>query len=135
MLVVLVVLGLAIAILVERGPARSVGFDLRSSAADVAQMLRRARAQAIATNRITSFGLDSASRSYGVDGTFGTALPPEVALAITTAAGGPPRSQAAIRFAPDGSSSGGRVVLVARGRRRQVVVDWLTGRVRITDAP
>ena len=37
----------------------------------------------------------------------------------------------AIRFFPDGSSSGGRLTLRADGRSAHVEVDWLTGRVSI----
>ena len=36
-----------------------------------------------------------------------------------------------IRFHPDGSSSGGRVVLASGRREATVVVDWLTGRVHV----
>ncbi len=35
-----------------------------------------------------------------------------------------------IRFAADGSGSGGRVRLFAGGREASIEVDWLTGRVR-----
>lgn len=38
-----------------------------------------------------------------------------------------------IRFHADGSSSGGSVVLTSGRREAIVTVDWLTGRVRITD--
>ena len=40
---------------------------------------------------------------------------------------------AAIRFFPDGGSTGGRVVLGFGDRERAVDVDWLTGRVRLND--
>ncbi len=122
MLVVLVILGLSIALILARGPAQSGGFDLQSAAETVAQQLRLARSEAIATDRITTF-------------TGNTALPPEVAMAMTTATGGKPRPLRAISFAPDGSSSGGRVVLIARGHERQILVDWLTGRISLADAP
>lgn len=42
--------------------------------------------------------------------------------------------EAAISFAPDGSSSGGRVVLSVGDRREAIDVDWLTRRVSVTDA-
>jgi general secretion pathway protein H len=38
-----------------------------------------------------------------------------------------------IRFHPDGSSSGGRIVLTSGRREAAVTVDWLTGRVRVVD--
>jgi general secretion pathway protein H len=134
MLVVLVILGLTVALIVSRGPARSTGFDLRATAGDIAQQLRLARSEAIAADRITRFTVDPADRRYETNGVAGPLLPPELALAMTTATGGAPRPLSAITFAPDGSSSGGRVVLVAGARALAVVVDWLTGRVSIADA-
>jgi general secretion pathway protein H len=134
-LVVLVILGLTIALIVARGPARSTGFDLRATADNIAQQLRLARSEAISTDRAATFTLDAADRRYETNGTAGPAIPPEVALAMTTATGGKPQPQRAITFAPDGSSSGGRVLLGAGGHQLAVVVDWLTGRVVVAHAP
>ncbi len=131
---VLVILGLTIALIVSRGPARSTGFDLRATAGDIAQQLRLARSEAIATDRLTRFTLNPAGRRYETNGVAGPLLPPEVAVAMTTETGGKPRPLSAITFAPDGSSSGGRVVLVAGVNAVAVVVDWLTGRVSVTNA-
>ncbi|PIV82132.1 type II secretion system protein GspH, partial [bacterium CG17_big_fil_post_rev_8_21_14_2_50_64_8] len=39
----------------------------------------------------------------------------------------------AIRFYPDGSSTGGRVTLSRGERKYRVDVDWMTGRVKILD--
>lgn len=134
MLVVLVILGLTVALIVSRGPARSTGFDMRATAGDIAQQLRLARSEAIATDRLTRFTLDTADRRYETNGVAGPLLPPEVAVAITTVTGGKPRPLDAITFTPDGSSSGGRVVLVAGQNTVAIIVDWLTGRVSVTNA-
>jgi general secretion pathway protein H len=40
-----------------------------------------------------------------------------------------------LMFFPNGTSTGGRVVLAARDGRRAVSVDWLTGRVTVTSVP
>ena len=62
------------------------------------------------------------------------ALPKELDLKVYTAQTEvSSESKAAIRFYPDGSSTGGRIT-VASGERKYVVdVDWLTGRVSIGD--
>ncbi|WP_284948106.1 GspH/FimT family pseudopilin [Acidisoma cladoniae] len=134
-LVVIVILGLSIALVVSRGPARSVGLDIEGAAGSIAQNLRLARSQAISTDRLVAFTLDPTGRVPIVDGTPGATLAPDVRVTIMTATGGSVRSQPAITFAPDGSSSGGRVILGAGARHLQVLVDWLTGRVNVTDAP
>jgi general secretion pathway protein H len=43
--------------------------------------------------------------------------------------------EAGILFMPDGSSSGGRLVLEARDGRRAIDIDWLTGRITVGAAP
>jgi general secretion pathway protein H len=40
-----------------------------------------------------------------------------------------------LMFFPNGTSSGGRIVLAAADGRRSVYVDWLTGRVTVGAAP
>ncbi len=43
--------------------------------------------------------------------------------------------EAGLMFFPNGTSTGGRVVLAASDGRRAVNVDWLTGRVTVTALP
>jgi general secretion pathway protein H len=40
-----------------------------------------------------------------------------------------------LKFFPNGTSTGGRVVLAAGDGRRAVNIDWLTGRVTVTRLP
>lgn len=42
---------------------------------------------------------------------------------------------AAILFFPNGTSTGGRLVVAARGGKRAIDVDWLTGRVSVSALP
>lgn len=123
MLVVIAVLGLVLGIFIGRGPMRSPALDLRAAAADVAQALRATRARAIATDRASSFALDPAAHRYVAAGV-SHALPAALSAAINAPGG-------VIQFAPDGSSSGGRVTLGEAERAIVVSVDWLTGRVRV----
>lgn len=132
---VLVILALTTAIVATRGPARDSGFDLNTAAENVAAQLRLTRAEAIATDRMTTFSFEPGRRRYNVNGRTGPVLPPEVTLAMETATGGISRPIRAISFSPDGSSSGGQVLLLAHGHRRSVVVNWLTGGVSIADVP
>ena len=125
MIVVLAILGLALALVVTRGPPRSPGLDMRAAASLVARSLREARSQAIAANSPTAVTLDPATGSIAAGGRV-VRLPPDVALSAPAAT---------VSFAPDGSSSGGTVGLAGAGRRFVVAVNWLTGRVSVTEAP
>jgi general secretion pathway protein H len=80
--------------------------------------------------------LDPVRRSWRLDGAAERPLPPEVALALSVAeteATG--QGLGAIRFAPDGSSTGGWIELSDGRRRLQLGIDWLSGRVTLTELP
>ena len=129
MIVVLAVLALAGALVLARGPQRSATLDLRQAASTVAGSLRVARGRAIAANRPVSVLLDANTARVQVAGTPPRSLPAGVGMAVTLPAG-----RNGVVFMPDGSATGGQVVLSTRGRAARVSVDWLSGRVSIADA-
>lgn len=129
MTIVLIILGLALGLVALRGPIRSRGLELRAATQQLAQTLRAARAEAIAGDHAVEVALQPGGYSVGV-GRFHPL--PGFALSATTLLG---TAQPGIRFAADGSSSGGLVALDDGARRARIAVDWLTGRVRIADAP
>ncbi len=156
MVVVLVVLALALSIVASRGPMRSRTLEARFAASQIAEQLRLARTQAIATDRTVAFTLDLPARSWRVGSAAPHRVPEGTALSMlsvgqiagahppdqTDAQSGaqpdapglaPVRRAGAISFAPDGSSSGGRIELADGGRRMRVSVDWLTGRVGVSE--
>jgi general secretion pathway protein H len=110
MIVVLVILAVMAGLVVARGPMHSATLDLRVAAENVARAMRAAQARAIATDRSVQFTLDAARHAYRIN------APP----------GG-------IRFAPDGSSTGGEIELVSGSRHIRIMVSWLTGRVSVLD--
>ncbi len=131
MLVVLVVLGLMVGLVVARGPQRSTALQMRAAVSTMVAELRNTRARAIAGNTRLVLGFDPKRHLYQAQGEAARTLPPELAFSVVgrSDAGGPE-----ISFAPDGSSSGGRILFAAGSRRRLVDVSWLTGRVSVTDA-
>lgn len=132
----LVVLALAGAMLAIAPPLISAAFpgvELKAAARRTAAGLRLAREEAIRSGRDAAFTLDLAGRSFRVDGDYRPArLPERVQLRMEIAESEQLDPQiGAIRFFPDGSSTGG-VILLARGDSGyRVGVDWLTGRIRI----
>ena len=131
-LVVLAILGLVAGLVAVRGPSRSAALDLRAASGEVARAMRLARTQAIAGNAAVPVVLDPATSGYRVGDGPPRRLPAGIGLSVIAVAGA---GLPTISFAPDGSSSGGRVELAAGGRRVQVGVEWLTGRVVVADAP
>ena len=132
LVVVLVVLGLALGLVVARGPSRSATLELRAASSQVAQTLRLSRARAISTNRRVVFRLNPASHQFAVDGSAPRVLPASLGVSVVAVSPEIARDQTAgIVFAPDGSSTGGRIELTSGARRAQVDVAWLTGRVSV----
>ena len=106
---------------------------LRAAAREFAAGLRLARSDAVATRREATLTLDLADRSFVVNGNPRKhALPHDVELKLYTAEKDlVSESVGAVRFFPDGGSTGGRVTLASGDRRFDVDIDWLTGRVVI----
>lgn len=134
--VVLVILGLLLAVVppVLSGALESA--QNKDAARRVAAALRSARAHAVATYRDATVTLDVDKHRFSVSGSGKVhELPERLVMKVDTV-----QSEvidegiAAIRFHPDGTSTGGRVTL-SQGEDVSFLidVDWLTGRVRISN--
>ena len=109
------------------------GADLRASSRDIAAGLRQARSIAVNEKRETAVTLDLEKRVFALTGNTRTfQLPEKLELKLYTAQSEIVNErQGAIRFFPDGSSTGGRVTVASGERKFLVDVDWLTGKVSI----
>jgi general secretion pathway protein H len=133
-LIVLAIMGAVLGIVVTHGPVRSQALQTRAAAGALAQTLRIARAQAIERSRIVAVVIDPLKHSFAEDlGPVRTLAPDmEVSLLPGTMKG--PGDTGMVRFSPDGSASGGGVLLGSGHRQLRIDVEWLTGRVRVTNA-
>ena len=112
---------------------RGSTIEVLAAARTVAAGLRQTRDRAITSNRAAIMEVD-VGRKQIVLKKQSRQLPHRVHLKLLTAK----RerlgvSRGAIRFFPDGSSTGGRVTLIQNNLGYLVDVDWLTGRVVIQD--
>jgi general secretion pathway protein H len=126
MLVVLVILGLALAIVAGFLPRGYATVDLATGSDGLANTLRLARERAVTHQQPVTFTATVDGRFYVLDGQI-RPLPPALSLGKA--------STPVIRFSPDGSSTGGTIWLTVGGRSRLVRVDQLTGRVTVGNAP
>jgi len=134
MIVVIAVLGFALALIVGFRPPWSRGLEIDTAAAELAAQLRLARSQAIAGNRAVAVEFDLAGHRYRAGGGAVRPFPAKLAVELLTIAGERHGADIGdIRFHPDGSSTGGRIVLADRTRRVAIGVDWLTGRIGVAD--
>ena len=129
------------------------GLELKADARDFANLMREARLRAIRDNDEVTVVIDVAQRVYwlGEAGTPGQSPTPSpnpspnpsgprgafsegVSVTLRTAESEQIGEDIGrIRFFPDGTSTGGGVLLERRGREYGVVVDWLYGHVRIDE--
>jgi general secretion pathway protein H len=109
--------------------------DLKASARVLASGLRQAQSTAMATKRDAVLTLDVEAREFAMPGdTSARKLPDGIDLKLYTAQSEvTSERKGAIRFYPDGSSTGGRITLSSGERKYLVNVEWLTGRVSIDD--
>lgn len=107
---------------------------LKSTVRHMTACIYAARNDALTTGAETAFTLDLTHRTYQYqrNGNLYT-IDPDIAIRTATAAfAGLPKGVSQIRFAADGSSSGGKLTLVDGRKRLVISVDWLTGRVEIS---
>ena len=134
MIVVLAILGFALVLVVGYKPPWSRGLDIDASAAELAGQLRLARSEAISGNQPVTLDVDIAGHRYRLGNAAPRPLPAGTDIELLTIAGERRATTVGdIRFHPDGSSTGGRIVLAGGSRRVAIGVDWLTGRVAVAD--
>lgn len=109
---------------------------LQLATRDVTTALREVRRQASASHDRRRFMVDTAGRRYAVgDERSWRRLPEYLTIELTTArsllAG---RDLGGVEFFPDGSSTGGRIRLGCAGSVTQIDVEWLTGKIRISQS-
>ena len=135
LLVVIAVLGFALALIVGYKAPWSSGAALEAAAAELASGLRLARSQAILDNRSVVLALDLDRHSWRIGAGSPRPLPAQLSVELLTIGGERASERRGdIRFNPDGSSTGGRISIADGGRRIAIGVDWLTGRVQVADA-
>ena len=133
--IVLVLAGIMYAILLAVPMRGGSSADLKSAARTLASGLRQAQTTAMATRRDAVLTVDVDAREFVMPGdTEARKLPDGLDLKLYTAQSEVTSARkGAIRFYPDGSSTGGRITVSAGERKYLVDVDWLTGRVTIGD--
>lgn len=121
MLVVLALFGLAAALALPRVGSVSAGGELAGAAAQLRHALREARGMALLQGREIAVAVDAGGRALWVDGRR-RAIGGSSRVALSGAS--------PIVFDAIGGASGGRILLRAAERRREVLVEPVTGRIR-----
>lgn len=132
LIVVLVIAALLMAAVPALFSAAFPGLELKSAARRTAATMRLARASAIRRGSESVLLVDLARHRLELSGYHSLTLPEGVALKLETASRELVDDQRGlIRFYPDGSSSGGRIILSRGNLGYQIGVTWLTGRIEL----
>ena len=130
------VIGVAAYLVLLAVPLRGASnADLKAAARSLAAGLRQAQTIAMSSKRDTALTIDLDTREFTVTGDATIRqVGKELDLKLYTAQSEvTSEKRGAIRFYPDGSSTGGRITVASGERKYLVDVDWLTGRVAIKD--
>ena len=133
LLVVLAIVSIIAALVTGYTPSRRSSRDLKLETYRLEMDLRAARSQAIYTGQPVTFAVDIRSSAWR----FATQPEHKVAegISLTVYTGRKllsGSSTGSIAFFPNGQSSGGKVTLQSAGDKREVNIDWLTGRIKLT---
>jgi len=130
-LMVVMVLVVGLFGLVGTSISRSVGgAELRNEVREIIAGLRHTRGQAIVKRTEMVFRADADKLTWQAAGRERQQLPDGLDITLTTARSEMTGENAGgIRFFPDGSSTGGSVLLSVDDRKWYVTVGWLTGEI------
>ncbi len=132
LLVVIILIGLVLAVAATSFAGSLDSVKVRRAAKDVASALRYTRGQAIVKREEQTMSINVDERVYTAPLRKPVDLPEDIDVKLRTATSDiVDNSTGRIRFFPDGSSTGGRITIIAGNHEWQVNVAWLTGEVTV----
>ncbi|WP_232818303.1 GspH/FimT family pseudopilin [Zobellella maritima] len=130
LLVVLVIAMLALAVVTPRFAALLPGVELKVYSRQTAALLRLARSQAISRGEEVALNLDAEARETRVaDNVY--PWPDNIGLQLQPTNDSQAAQPPLLVFYPDGSASGGMVIVSSSSRQYLIEVNWLTGKVNV----
>lgn len=131
---VLVIISLIMALTVTSITRSLDSTRVRVAAKDITSALRYTRGQAILSHEEQTLDFDLDKKTYQAPGKDAVELPEGLELKLLTARDEVSSENVGkIRFFPDGSSTGGRVTVLAGEREWRINVGWLTGEIQLWD--
>lgn len=133
LMVVLAIIALAFAVVTPNLGLRSRSSDVRDEAARVSALLRLARTEAIFANAERTASIDLHTNVLSLQGSDKTVqISRDMHISVLTGRDDAVSGEvAAIRFLPNGQSTGGAITLENERGTAQVKINWLTGAVHL----
>lgn len=132
LLVVLAIAALMMTMVPSLFSASFPGLEMKSVARRTAATLRLARESAIRQGTDTELLVDVDAHRLELQGYRSLSLPKRLTIILDAASREMQDDQrGVIRFFPDGSSTGGRIIVANGDHGYQIGVTWLTGRIEL----
>ncbi len=131
MLVVILLISLAVGVLGLGARQAVQAANERRVVGQMVDALRTTRAGAIVSGRAARTEFDLQRLTFQAPGRAPHAWPPQLQVTVHTAE----QVGAAVEFYPDGSSTGGHLLLANGSRRWRIDIGWLTGSVQSKALP
>lgn len=134
LIIVLIITVLGVSALAFKLSSGNNATELKAAAREIVSALRYARGQALMTHAETALIFNLANNTYQVgerDKIY--SLSKSIDITLVTAQNELKGNTGAIRFFPDGSTTGGRVTLESAHLKWQIDVNWLTGQIILDD--
>ena len=136
LIVVMGIVALTATLVLPRLQSANARAGLQSATQQLAATLRLARAQVLYSGAEQTETLDPAGHLYWTDAMPGKrAIDPRLTLRIEEDGFEWAGQLRQIRFRPDGSATGGVIVLADGTARTRIAIDWLTGVTHLTLEP
>ncbi len=134
MLVVLALLAVAATVSLPWLKGQQRNTELTQVTRKLSAGLAEARLAAISQNRESVLTFKENDRTFMLDGKRKIATLPQTASAeLLTVKGNASDLSKDFRFFPDGSSTGGEIVLTSGSEKKSVKISWLTGQIVVED--
>lgn len=132
LLTVLVILGMAASLVALSVSRRSDRMTLSALATEIASRARATRSTAIETGRDALLSVDLEGRNIVSPGRRShLPIPADIDLNVVASGAEQRENVSAIRFFPNGASSGGTIRVSQSGSSYEVRINWFTGRVHV----
>jgi len=130
LIVVLIIVLLGMTVVGANFSKVSPALQLKTVGGEVISALRLARAQAVSTQQAVSVRFNLYENTYQVQGQQTLKLPEDLTLSLVILRKNYAGNEiASIIFYQDGSSSGAQLLLELANHKKQIEVNWLTGKI------
>ncbi len=135
LLLVMVIMIIAVSVVASNIGSGQQTANLNTAVRDLTSGLRYTRGHALSYGKQSQLTINLKDNSYSISGKKKRFyLAEEIAITLSIAQSDiQDEDQGSLNFFPDGSSTGGRIILESGEQSRRIDINWLTGQIQINE--